>query len=288
MSNKTSPQPLDPKWGELSSFHDPYVLANFVARPSDVLITTAPKAGTTWMQQILHQLRTGGDSDFFSIDEVVPWLEFPRVGKTWQQRLKHFESLPVPRVFKTHCTYPQTPGEGIAKMILTFRDPRDCCVSYYHHLCDMTDEGCERDGIVKPTSIEQTVEFWLESKIWYRNVQSWWPHLDDSNVLLLRYTDLKQDLASVMQRILDFLGWTLNEAQWPSVLRYCSFEWMQANAVRFMRQGHDTPMFKPGGFIRKGIVGDGKVELSASQAQRIVDQAYEMLDPECLVFLEIE
>src|SRR5689334_22441421 len=101
---------IDPKWGKPSPFHDPYVLAHFVARPTDVLITTAPKAGTTWMQQILHQMRSGGDATFESIFEVVPWLELSRKGVTWRDALAEFEQIPSPRVFRTHCTYDQTPG----------------------------------------------------------------------------------------------------------------------------------------------------------------------------------
>ena len=49
---------------------------NFKPRPSDVLIVTPPKCGTTWMQQIVHQLRTGGDMAFHEISEVVPFIEF--------------------------------------------------------------------------------------------------------------------------------------------------------------------------------------------------------------------
>lgn len=62
--------------------HDPYVLANFQPRPTDVLITTPSKAGATWMQQILHQLCSGGDDSFLSIDDVVPWLEIMHKDKS--------------------------------------------------------------------------------------------------------------------------------------------------------------------------------------------------------------
>mgnify|MGYP001552084253 FL=1 len=107
----------DSKWGTPGPTHDPAILAGFSARPSDVLINTAPKAGTTWMQQILHQLRSGGDPDFFSIDEVVPWLELPRTGKTVSEILATYEAMADPRLCKTHCTHEQTPGVDTARMI---------------------------------------------------------------------------------------------------------------------------------------------------------------------------
>ena len=48
---------------------------NFKPRSDDVLVATAPKCGTTWMQQILHQLRSGGDMSFEDICDVVPYIE---------------------------------------------------------------------------------------------------------------------------------------------------------------------------------------------------------------------
>jgi len=35
---------------------------------------TPPKCGTTWMQQIVHGLRTRGSMDFNEITRVVPFL----------------------------------------------------------------------------------------------------------------------------------------------------------------------------------------------------------------------
>src|SRR5471032_2571811 len=47
----------------------------FVPRPSDVIIASYAKCGTTWLQQMVHSLRTGGDLDFDDISRVVPWIE---------------------------------------------------------------------------------------------------------------------------------------------------------------------------------------------------------------------
>ena len=50
---------------------------DLVTRPSDVIIVGEKRCGTTWTQQILHQLRTGGDMSFDKIYHVVPWIESP-------------------------------------------------------------------------------------------------------------------------------------------------------------------------------------------------------------------
>ena len=50
-------------------------IASWRPRPTDVVITPYSKCGTTWLQQIFHTLRTGGDMDFDDISCVVPWIE---------------------------------------------------------------------------------------------------------------------------------------------------------------------------------------------------------------------
>ena len=43
-------------------------------RASDVFINTYPKSGTTWLQQIIHSLRSRGDMSF---EEITPALTVP-------------------------------------------------------------------------------------------------------------------------------------------------------------------------------------------------------------------
>jgi hypothetical protein len=279
---------LDPKWGQPDGTHDPWVLAHFRALESDVLITTAPKAGTTWMQQILYQMRSGGDPDFHTIDAVVPWLERPREGKSWQRVLDEYDALPRPRLFKTHCTAEQTPGIGIASIILTVRDPRECCVSFYHHLMNMADEAREASGHRRPASFAAHVDSWLEVAAWYRNVKSWWPYRNHEKVLLLRYMDLKRDLAAGVDQIAQFLDWELNPEQKAQVLKYSSFGWMKAHDGKFSGQTESgNASFKPGSFIREGKVGAYRDLITPRLEKKILDRAAVELESACLRFLEI-
>ena len=55
----------------------------FQPKPTDVFITPYSKSGTTWLQQIVHCLRSRGDMDFDDISRVVPWLE---VARSWHRR----------------------------------------------------------------------------------------------------------------------------------------------------------------------------------------------------------
>lgn len=278
---------LDPRWGNPDPTHDPAILAAFEPRPTDVLIVTAPKAGTTWMQQIIHQLRSGGDGDFATIDSVVPWLEFPRRNLELHKLLEQYAAIPDPRAFKTHCTFEQTPGGvSVARIVLSSRDPRDCCISFYHHLLGMTDAARADFGIELPASFEEHVERWLAAGAWYRNVQSWWPYHEHPNLLWLRYEDMKADLGAAIERVRHFLGWPLDEASRPRVLEYCSFAWMKANDHKFAHHADtDQAIFKPGAFIRKGEVGDYRTLMTAAQGERILAKARDVLPVDALRFL---
>ena len=70
-------------------------------RASDVFVATPPKCGTTWMQMIIHQLRSGGDMSFEEISNVVPFIEIAGdLGIDVDADQEYF-----PRAFKTHLWY---------------------------------------------------------------------------------------------------------------------------------------------------------------------------------------
>ena len=101
---------------------------------SEVIITTSPKAGTTWLQQICHQLRAGppgGDMSFAEISEVIPWLELAhdQQQSTLAPQPRESETGGL-RVWKSHAWEPHAP-KG-CKYIVVVRDPHDVALSFFN------------------------------------------------------------------------------------------------------------------------------------------------------------
>ena len=89
----------------------------FKPDPTDVFVCTADKSGTTWVQQICHGLRSGGDMNFEEIGLVSPCLEMAH-----DYGYKDLEAPQpyAPRMYKTHLWYHSCP-KGAGKYIVVCR-----------------------------------------------------------------------------------------------------------------------------------------------------------------------
>ena len=103
MSSANKPNPtlemLREKVFSLITYEERQKTASFVPRPNDVFVATYEKCGTTWMKQIMHQLRSGGDMSYRDITDVVPWIDLAyRAGNDLDVEQKY-----QPRCFHTHA-----------------------------------------------------------------------------------------------------------------------------------------------------------------------------------------
>ena len=229
--------------------------------PTDVIISPYAKSGTTWTQQIVHTLRSGGDMAFDDISRVVPWLEVSSdfgidldAPQTWQ-----------PRAFKSHLTWHNVP-KG-ARYIVPIRDPRDVLVSLYRF-----NEGwIFETGYV--TMADYAVNFLnpTPGHGYWHHLLSWWPQRYRPDLLLLAYESMQADPAGAIQKIAAFCGIPLDEELLQLTLTNSSFEFMLRHKDRFddklMRERSETVLGLPPGSdsakVRRGQVGSHAYELSA-------------------------
>ncbi|MGZ3457326.1 MAG: sulfotransferase domain-containing protein [Archangium sp.] len=238
----------------------------FKTRPDDVFIVTYPKSGTTWMQMIAWQLKSGGSLDFRHIEDVVPFLD--RCGPADLPRL---EALQSPRFFKSHMPYEYLPRGG--RYIYIVRNFKDVVVSYYHHARVVDGFWGGLDDFVKRLLRRQVLP-----GSWARHVIPWMEHRHAPEVLFLTYEEIKADLPGTLRRVARFSGIALDEARLPQLVEHCSLAFMKNLQARY-----DPRLERQGNFVRKGETGAGLRELDArlqaalaAEEQQVLDQAREL------------
>lgn len=232
---------------------------SFPLQPTDVVITPYGKSGTTWLQQIVHGLRTRGDMDFDDISRVVPWLET----STDLGLDLHAPQRGHPRAFKSHLNWYDVPKGG--RYIVSIREPKDVLVSGYRFM-----EG----WFFEPGSIDITT--WAEDFManrekggYWRHLRSWWEERHNPHVLLLCYEEMTQDLPGTVRTVADFIGVPLDEELLAIVVRQASLDFMLAHKDRFddrlMREHSERIAGLPPGSdsakVRKGEIGSHWYEL---------------------------
>ena len=236
-------------------------IASYRPRPTDVIISPYGKCGTTWLQQIFHTLRTGGDLDFDDISRVVPWIETAMITGVDLEAPQKAE----PRGYKSHLGYDRVP-KG-ARYIVAFRDPKDAFVSMHHFMSGwFLEPGAVSLGefaLTWSSRVELGTDYWSHLK-------SWWAERDNPAVLLLSYEQMLADAAGTIRRVAAFCGLPLDQHLLQHTLERSSIGFMLEHKAKFddllMRTASERRCNLPPGSdsakVRKGRVGDHRSELS--------------------------
>lgn len=222
--------------------------------PTDVFIVTPPKCGTTWMQQIVHGLRTRGSVDFDEITRVVPWINM-----AYDTGIDLYApQVAQPRAFKTHSTLDEVPRGG--KYIVIVREPCDALLSDYHFMEGMFFET----GTI---SLEEFArEEFIPARDIHKHIIAFWDRRNDEDVLPLCYENMKADLSHTIERVAAFIGISLDEELKEIVLQQSDIKFMKEHREQFedhiIRKARSAAMRLPldGQLnkVRSGQVGESK------------------------------
>jgi len=281
-----------PSDGSFVPTEDPLLIFQYTPRPTDVLIATGGKQGTTWMQYLLYCMKNGLEDQFDNIFAEIPWLD---CGVAFQEticpRLKFssvdeksawMESCPDPRIFKTHLAYPQLQmaheAQSIINVVLSIRDPRDTFVSFYHHRRDMSDSQRIYFGLPTGPELDLDLVFgqWMDRRTWWAHTLSWWSARRAPGVLILRYEDMLADLKNALVRIREHL-------HWEAVVSDQRLEQIASSNGRIAHMKVIASKFKGDLFrnanalIRSGVAGEGKRRLSPEQNDAVLTRCRQLL-----------
>jgi hypothetical protein len=207
-------------------------------RPDDVVVSTYPKCGTTWTEQVVLLLLNGGNPSVLNPADKNSFNAETKVGKIWLEamidserghsggefqriELRDFVALPSPRLIKTHnpvelfCGGDNGEGEppppapsgppppcGGARVVYVSRNPMDACVSSYYHAFNPHKSGWPFDA---------WAAVWLAGCCafgdWF-SVTKGWHQLSTrfENVLFVQFEDLKASPRRTIRRIAAHIG----------------------------------------------------------------------------------
>lgn len=254
-------------------------------RDGDVVVSVPLKSGTTWTMNIVHQVMTGGTSDFRDIYEEVPWIEFLGFPEQpHQDVVDRVGAMPAEtrRAFKTHSPPPAVPFQAAGsgkdvKYVVVFRNPEEAFVSFRPFLDKHSDEwfrlwGMPREAMCRPdfpSFYNEVIDGHGMQGAVFGFLAAWWPLRHERNVIFMHYADMKKDHEGSVRKIAGFLGEDPTEDQWANILEYTSFQWMKRNESKFeANTAGKVPILKSGAMMRQGEIGKAKADGMTDEISR--------------------
>ena len=222
---------------------------------NDVFIASYPRGGSTWTRFVLYEILAGQPSSFDNVNRGIP-----EIGIHWSAK----PLLPGEgRLIKTHESY----RKEYRRAVYLARDMRDVIFSQYSR---------EKELGILYDDFDNYLSKFLQGKIsgfgaWQHHIQSWVesPLSRTGDLLVLRFEDLRQDMESSVNRMLDFLGVRAE----PEVVRAA----IANNTIEKMRDKekqsltlHQAKNGEEGRFVRKGAVGGWREKLT-DEHLRLID-----------------
>ncbi|XP_031130289.1 cytosolic sulfotransferase 17-like [Ipomoea triloba] len=257
------------------------VLAEFNPRPSDVILSSFPKTGTTWLKSLLYSIINRSSLDSLvnnNPHNLVPYLEVQVYGDHHQESSEsstHLSSEDTTRLFSTHIPY-QLLGKTLessgCRVVYVARNPKDTLNSLWHFVNKW------KMGEEAPWELEDAVEKFLRGTVPYG---PYYEHVfgyrmaslkNPSKFFFITYEELKDDTKSHLKRLAEFLGCPFAEEddkEVEEIVKCCSIEVLKNHEVNKSEDCLDWFPTPYNSFFRQAKVGDHTNYFSDEAIKRI-------------------
>ncbi|CAI0378285.1 unnamed protein product [Linum tenue] len=235
--------------------------SEFQPRNDDILLTSFPKTGTTWLMALCHNILNLEEDEEDILTEKNPHDVVPTLDGAYLA-----DQLP-------YSCLPEAVRNSGCKLVHLARNPKDTLVSMWHFY----NKILRREPMSSPFPIERAVESFCSGVIpwgpFYEHVVGYWEESRKrpDEVLFLKYEELCRDPKDQVRKLASFLKNGDNDDDddvVEKVLQRSSLGRLKELEVNKNGVLEIVPI-PNAHFFRKGTVGDWKSCLTPQMAKRI-------------------
>jgi hypothetical protein len=268
------------------------IWSQFQLRPNDVIVSTPPKSGTTWMQSIILMLIFGKIGMDNEVDTISPWLDCG---------FRDNEAIAKPLDIQSHrrCIKSHTPFDGITydpecTYIAVYRHPLDVHFSMRKHvenlkidlLKDRFPESISEDFrmfVEDETPDGANDDMTLDSIVYHYLSFRNFTHLP--NVHLYHYADMSENLKVNVSQLSSILEYDHPIDIIDQIVDGASFSTMQSNAKR-TASGESATFKDEAAFFSSGTSQKWAGKLSETEVDAYDRRVAGLLSPEDVSWIE--
>ena len=279
-------------------------------RASDMIVTTSYKAGTTWAQQILHEMFYGHMDPMPEFGDVTPWPDARFIPIPRAQLGPHLEAIPGHRFIKSHLPLDGLPYYPEVQYFIVARDAHDVFMSFFNHYSRYTDlamslmNAPDINGDALPKCPEDPRELWQDwmTRGWFEwesegypfwsnqwHTASYWKYRHLPNFHFFHYNDMLTDHAGAVTRMANSANFDITPEDLQRIVAHTTFEHVKSKAKELdAASDPETAIFEGGseGFFFKGTNGRWRDVLTEEDLVLYEQAKARVLTPECTKWLE--
>jgi hypothetical protein len=272
----------------------------FRFRAGDIVLSTPPKCGTTWMQMLCALLVFDTAELPRPLTELSPWLDATTYDT--EAILADLESRPERRFLKTHTPLDGLPFEVGVTYVCVGRDPRDAMLSFDHAVANIHPDAITAGGlqVVAPPPADPLERFrlWADAEPapesasfgvslanLVHHVRTFWDRRDEPQVTLFHYADLQADLPGQLRRLAAALAIDTSSERLEQLAAAATFDRMRDRADE-LAPGVDAKLWRSNqAFFRSGTSGQWRDLLDPAAVNHYDRRVAELAPPELAEWL---
>ena len=256
----------------------------FVFRPSDIVISTPPKCGTTWTQMLCALLIFDGPEFPAPISQLSPWVD--QTIRSVDDVRTIYDGQHHRRFIKTHTPLDGLPIVDDVTYVVVGRDPRDVMISMEHHFDNMDFErvlelrgraignddlatlpprpAVSDDPTERFRSFVRTAGYTgvVNLSAVLHHLDTAWQRRDTSNVVMCHYSDYSTDLPTEILRLATALDIDITRDRAETLAREASLDRMRSRTSDVIPNA-GTIWKDDRAFLRAGGFGEWRARVDA-------------------------